>query len=73
MYPVARILLSFTRTAPTFLLRQVERLETMVAISMKYRSQDGLDISFTPGKMGPADDCGEAALSPLPPQDLHSP
>jgi hypothetical protein len=30
--------------APTFLLRQVDRLATRLVISMKYSSQDGRDI-----------------------------
>src|SRR5512137_1897150 len=41
LYPVAKIFLSLTRTAPTCMRRQVERLATRWVISMKYSSQLG--------------------------------
>ncbi|MBA7543086.1 hypothetical protein ES705_35412 [subsurface metagenome] len=41
LYPVVSIRLSCTITAPTFLLKQVERLETNSVISTKYSSQVG--------------------------------
>src|SRR3990172_6482813 len=41
LYPVARIFLSFTITAPTSLRRHVARRFTRCAISMKYSSQEG--------------------------------
>ena len=44
MYPVERTLLSFTMTAPTFLLRHVDLVDTRRAISMKYSSVLGLSI-----------------------------
>src|SRR3990172_3171081 len=45
LYPVARIFLSFTITAPTCLRRQVARRFTRCAISMKYSFQDGRFIN----------------------------
>src|SRR4030042_329837 len=41
LYPVARILLSFTRMAPTLRLRHVDLLETSLVMSMKYTGQEG--------------------------------
>src|SRR4030042_2564373 len=41
LYPVERIRLSLTMIDPTERLKHVERLDTSVAISMKYVSQDG--------------------------------
>src|SRR5512143_2880128 len=50
LYPVARIRLSMTRTAPTCRRRQVARLATKPVISIKYSSQVGrlifVDSSF---------------------------
>src|SRR5512137_1129331 len=45
LYPVARILLSFTRTAPTLRLMHVDLLDTSRVMSIKYSAQEGL---FTP-------------------------
>src|SRR5512144_1217434 len=44
LWPVARMFLSLTRTAPTWRRRHVARLFTRCAISMKYSSQLGLVI-----------------------------
>jgi hypothetical protein len=46
LYPVARILLSFTRIAPTLRLRHVDLFATSLVIAMKYSGQDGLFWSF---------------------------
>jgi hypothetical protein len=42
LYPVVSILLSFTMIAPTFRLRQVERVATCFVIALKYSSHVGL-------------------------------
>lgn len=48
MYPVAMICLSLTSTAPTLRRRQVERVLTNLAISMKYCSHEGrVGIGFS--------------------------